>query len=143
MADGDPLPPDHTLGIQCPKTKWDPDSGEAKAALFHLREDSNESYCSGAWLEHTGLPSQVDQIREVCRQIASYRKVTDQQKIALLLVGDTQERIQDVCKSVLDFLHHPKLKYETHSGIHGIEKEPRVIPEELAKACNTVPAILK
>ena len=140
MTEGEILPPDDTFAIHCTLSKMP--NGVAQPPLFQPRED--DDYLSGAWLESTELRDQLDQVREVCRQLkeSKSREVKASHKFALLNVGNAQESVKSRCNHELDFIHHPLPIYTSHSGIYGIEQDAHNISVELSEICFMEPAFL-
>lgn len=142
MSEGDKLPADDTLAIHCQPSKMGV-HGVAAPPLFQPRIGEDD-YLSGAWLEQTGLKKRTDQIREVCRQMneSGFRTLRASHKLALLLVSSAQDTVRTKIEYELEFIHHPRPNYESHSGIHGIEQDSENISVELAETCKMALVIL-
>lgn len=140
MAEGDLLPNSSVFGIACSQSRLNPHTGNAEPVAFRLKE--GHEYVSGGWLDICGSDA-TEQIKEFCRQLREDGfKVTENYKIARLLVGETVSAIEEILKHKLKFIHHPDDSYECHSGMHGTEYLGVLVEEELAELAVTLPVEL-
>jgi hypothetical protein len=131
----EPIPPDHHVSRYCGgRSILD---GEVTGASFILRAD--DEYLSVNWLELLRLGGRDSEIEEVKRVLGTKMNLGSTAKIAVLIVGDTQDHVRQNSRDHRDLriLHRPDEPPDkpdpSHSGIFDTKEDEQLIAELIAE----------